>query len=423
MSDRKSVLIISYVFPPYPGIGGRRWAKFAKYLCREGHRVHVLCAENPLYQESPWKKDTEAYAGKITRLPPAYPSPLLGIPCTLSEKILYRISLFYVRMFGKGNYYDRSLFWGKRMLGTAASIIEKEKINNVVVTGGPFRYMYNLIALKKQFPHVNFIADFRDPWTTNRTAFGFEKLSPSRKQFELHAEKEVILNYDYITAVADEMTHYFMTLCPENSRGKCLTVRNGFDREDFPGKIPVKQETGKHLRFLFAGTLYDKSEYIFRAFTETLDRLRQMDPAVYRDMQFEFYGTFPSRLKEMVKERKLENIKISESIPLAEVYGKIAGASVCMLFLTMDLNYSFSTKFYEYLSQGKKIAVFSEKGKTGDYVVNNGLGYALTPGNMFEEMNRIHRDFMEGRMEINPHFDIRPFDVSDISRKIAELLR
>ena len=42
MNNLKHVLLISYSYPPYPGIGGRRWAKFSKYLSRLGFVIHVI---------------------------------------------------------------------------------------------------------------------------------------------------------------------------------------------------------------------------------------------------------------------------------------------------------------------------------------------------------------------------------------------
>src|SRR5919197_241557 len=37
----RSILVVSYYYPPAP-MGGNRWAAMAKYLRRAGHRVAVL---------------------------------------------------------------------------------------------------------------------------------------------------------------------------------------------------------------------------------------------------------------------------------------------------------------------------------------------------------------------------------------------
>ena len=42
MRPGEPILIICHSFPPNSGIGGRRWAKFAKELAHRGYTVHVI---------------------------------------------------------------------------------------------------------------------------------------------------------------------------------------------------------------------------------------------------------------------------------------------------------------------------------------------------------------------------------------------
>ena len=69
----KHILLASYVFPPYPDIGSRRWAKFAKYLARDGFNVHVVAARNPFKEQSLWTADIKHENIYLHYLPPFFP--------------------------------------------------------------------------------------------------------------------------------------------------------------------------------------------------------------------------------------------------------------------------------------------------------------------------------------------------------------
>ena len=113
----KNILLLSYVFPPYPGIGGRRWAKFAKYLSRKGYTVHVICAKNPFSDISLWMKDVQNDPNIIVYpISPEYPSILLRKPVSVVEKIMYRFNDLRIRLAAKGNPYERAVFWRNEML-------------------------------------------------------------------------------------------------------------------------------------------------------------------------------------------------------------------------------------------------------------------------------------------------------------------
>ena len=49
----------------------------------------------------------------------------------------------------------------------ATELIKEEKIRNVIITGNPFECFHFGYELKKKFPSINWIADYRDDWTTS----------------------------------------------------------------------------------------------------------------------------------------------------------------------------------------------------------------------------------------------------------------
>ena len=53
------ILIVCYSFPPHPGIGGRRWAKFSKSLSLKGYDIFVVGAKNIYDEASSWSKDVD----------------------------------------------------------------------------------------------------------------------------------------------------------------------------------------------------------------------------------------------------------------------------------------------------------------------------------------------------------------------------
>src|SRR5688572_4293031 len=114
--SKKSVLIVSYLFPPYPGVGGRRWSKFAKYLHKSGFDVKVITTEQRNSRISPSAPDIQLYRNKISYLKTGLSAYLGIVPNTIVEKVLYRIALWRAKLFAKGNYYDRSIFLEKQLL-------------------------------------------------------------------------------------------------------------------------------------------------------------------------------------------------------------------------------------------------------------------------------------------------------------------
>lgn len=412
------VLIICFTFPPYPGIGGRRWAKFAKYLSRKGCDVRVLAAKKTEEQDSQWLSDIAPYRHNVFYIPSSYPLILTLVPKGIIQKIHYRLALIYVKIFVKGNYYDHASAWKNHILKASETAI-REGYRNLIVSCGPFSTAAFIAELKPKYPELNLMLDLRDPWTTNQTSFGFSGLSPERMAVEKEKEKLSVKTYNHVMTVSDEMTEYFYSISGRSDRNHFFTLINGFDADDFAGGNIEQRSDGK-LRFVFTGTLYNKSMHIFKEFCDVLRELEKENAPVFNALRFDFYGTVPSSFFEMCD--NLNNVRFHGTLPMQAVYSEIRNSDLAMLFLTDDLNYSFSTKFYEYISQKIPIAVFSREGNTGKFVVAQGLGYACFSGQLKASILNIHNHWSKGKLVFNPAFDTSAFSVDKLSEAILERL-
>jgi hypothetical protein len=79
--------IVSYTFPPSKEIGGRRWAKFSKYLLLSGHDVTVVSSDNLIGHKS---YEEEFKGIEVVTIPKYYPELLDGYTKSLKEKVIYK---------------------------------------------------------------------------------------------------------------------------------------------------------------------------------------------------------------------------------------------------------------------------------------------------------------------------------------------
>lgn len=418
----KSILIVSFVFPPFPGIGGRRWAKFSKELAARGYRVFILAAKNPFHEISSWINDVQNNPGiKIKYLPLNYPRHLLAAPENVYQKIMYKLSLIFLRLTTRGNYYDRAVKWNRQLVRETEKILEDHPVKNIIVSGAPFHLAHHLIPVKKKFPGTNFIVDFRDPWTNNPKFFGLSSLSEKRQSQERKMEEEVVCNADVIISVAKEMND-FLKQQYSLAKARFVSVENGFDKTDFSHVKPMKKAHEK-IKFILAGTLYLNVKELFYALVGSLAEIKMHQPESFHLLQFDFYGDVPAEYKKICLENNLENFKFYGKIPLPEVYNRISESDICMLFLQDHLKFSLSTKFCEYISQKKKIIVFSCPGKTSGFIIENNLGYAASPDNVTEVLLKIIDDYKAGQLEFDSSFNIDQYSIPRLTDKLIDCLK
>jgi glycosyltransferase involved in cell wall biosynthesis len=419
----KNILIISHTFPPAPGIGGRRWAKFAKYLSRAGNKVYIITAENISQENSEWTHDVKLL--EIEKLPYRFPKTLSNPVKNIFDKIKYHAAVNILSVLDTGNYYDKSIFWKEQIKKSISKYVTQKSIDTIIVTGGPFRLVYYVTGLKKKYPQITFISDFRDLWTEDLEISALSHMSSARINVEKKYETEAVNNSDWVLTVSESMKNYFSTL---TSRDNCIVIPNGYDPEDFldVNKTELNPELKqKQIRFVFAGTVYNNLEYILVPFFKAIKRLKHERPDLYVLFNFEFYGKFPKKYEKYVSEYDIsEGVSILGQKPYDFVTKKVKEAHFGVLILNDLYNFSFSTKFCEYIGQQKKIVVVAKKGTTTDFVLNNDLGFHFEPSDPYPGLLKSMEFVIQNNFSIplNAHFDQTVFSIEKITGDVEKYI-
>jgi len=172
----KKVLVVTYYWPPAGGPGVQRWLKFVKYLPEFGIEPHVYVPQNPNYpivDETLLCEPNPAI--HIIKQPIFEPYALGKI---ISKKKTNRISSGIITeknmswmekflLFVRGNLFipDARVFWVKPSYTYLKNYLIEQKIDTLITTGPPHSLHLIGLRLKKELK-INWIADFRDPWTT-----------------------------------------------------------------------------------------------------------------------------------------------------------------------------------------------------------------------------------------------------------------
>lgn len=417
----KKILIVSYTFPPYPGIGGRRWAKFAKYLAQKGYEIHVVCSENPFDEQSSWLQDIQYPSIKVYPLPVKYPMVMLLGVNNLFDKLIYRFWKIYFSFYSKGVIYERTIFWKKQLLEKASELIEKERIKNVIVSIPPYRLAVYTTELKRKFPYINFIVDYRDPWTDNKSFHGFKDITSARFKYEEGMEKEVINSADYIITVSEKMTDNIKAR--NTTHAKIITVTNGYDPADILPVVDKKTWGDNKIRFIYAGTLYSNLNYIISPLLDYLEKLKNTNKPLYDQLSFEFYGKQNPELAGQIIRFKSPAISIHDTLPLGQMQEKIRNGNFCTLMSAPDHSFAFNTKFVEYVANRKPILLFSYPGETSDFLRKNKLGFHINPPDIENNLNEFFAG-MPGVIEnFNSKYNIEPFSIPFLTTKIEAILK
>ena len=252
----KKALIISYFFPPCNLTASNRISGWERHLPENGIYPIIITRNwegTELTQEDRMKssgneiKIFQKETSEIHYLP--YKSTFRdycfihsskNIFFKYLSKILTLINLFLqpinVRSIPYANLYFHSRVYLKN----------NPDVKTVLISGNPFEQFYFGYLLKKEFPSINWIADYRDDWTTSEVT-----KVPFRK-FQQYFEKKWVGTASFITTISP----YYQKKITELVQVPGHTIYNGFS------ELIEKKEKSNNDEFVitYNGTLYETQE-------------------------------------------------------------------------------------------------------------------------------------------------------------------
>lgn len=261
--ENKKVLIITYYWPPSGGAGVQRWLKFSKYLQCFGWDPVIFTPENPdvpVEDSSLLKEIPEGIT--VLKLPIFEPSRVVSViggakstgrTGAENKKSRNKSLINEFTRWVRGNIFipDARAAWIRPSSRFLKKWLAKNHVDAIISTGPP--HSMHLIALnvKKSFPDLIWLTDFRDPWADMDYLDEFKMGARARKKL-VEMEREVVKTCDHIIINSPSVANAHIEILDQS---KHTLIPNGWDHNDFENITSVS-ENRTRFRIGHFGALY-----------------------------------------------------------------------------------------------------------------------------------------------------------------------
>lgn len=392
----KKVLIITYYWPPAGGPGVQRWLKFVKYLPDFGVEPVVYIPENPTYpiiDEDLGKEispDTTILKKKIFE-PYGLASIFKGksvrkissgiIPSERKQTFIEKLFIWI-----RGNLFipDARVYWVRPSVKFLEKYIAENNIDTVITTGPP--HSLHLIGLKLKKTGIQWIADFRDPWTT----IGYHKslkLSDSSEDRHKKLEHAVLNSADQIIVTSKSTKAEFSEITSKPIE----VITNGYDFE-------IVHEAGLDTKFSLAhiGSLLSERNPII--LWQALSELVREIPGFSEHLALKLVGTVSNEVLISIHSYNLyDYVELLGYVPHQEALMHQKKSQVLLL---IEIN-SVETisiipgKIFEYMVSGRPIIGIGPNGSDfAEIIEDTQTGIFVTYAEK-EKLKETIRDYFE----------------------------
>lgn len=373
----KKILILSSFYPPANFVGADRIESWASYLHDSGFYPIIICRQwnegqtdltekvknNKLqidYNEInevhrlPYRQSWRDRCAKYKWLKPV-------------QKVLTLIELIFSNLFigaiPQNNFYR----YAKTVLS------QQNDISILIATGRPFQLFFIAHRLKKDFPKIQWIPDYRDEWTTHEKVQKTTLLNTFIRGLEKKSETKWTSNASAFITVSEHLSQNIGA----QIKKKPIVSSNGFRCAQQLPKIAKTNQNKKRIVFSYFGTVYPYQPMLFlidclikliEKHTEKIEILIQFCGVetipVERDKLIAACSNYPDNFKfyKRMSKKKLKEFYKETDFLLLTNYDTIKNWVVA--------------KTFDYAISGKPILHFpSDQGAMTEFVLRTNTGF------------------------------------------------
>jgi glycosyltransferase involved in cell wall biosynthesis len=435
----RTVLMVSYAFPPEAYVGGRRTLKYCKYLGQFGWRPIVVTIkprsdafqDQRLAEQLPddvlvlrtrdW--DAATLVDTVSRwmepLKRRSASNAVGRPEVRSPEPGARASLFsrakeMVRRLLLESP-DSHILWVPLAILRGARVLLTQQVDVIYSSSPPHSSHLAAYVLAKCFrkPHV---VDFRDPWVTEIGLF---------QRWQAAAKRAVVTNAARVVVVSPGEPDDLRAEVPELNAGRMAVLTNGYDPDDFSTDRGPEPDP-RYFTITHAGTLYrETGQELFHA----LEELIASDPSLAKVLRVNLVGEIDAEHRAIV--HRLEQTGVVRSLGLQPHQATIAAVQASDVLLILQRGGTAAAshlpaKVFEYLFAAKPILAIAAPGVLSDLLRASGLGVTVAPhdaSGLATTIQALYRDHQSGQLRRQPDtVYISRFDRRNLTARFADLL-
>ena len=255
---------------------------------------------------------------------------------------------------------EPEILWVPFALRKARQIVKRHNIEFVLVTVPPFSALVVGTALKREFPSLALVSDFRDEWLTFYLRdFEFQDSDYTRRRAET-IERETVESSDLVVAVNQSSRDVIRQRYPLQPDSKFMVVPNGYDPEAFAGFVPRVQQSARMV-VTHVGTVYKTASPHYY-----LDAVDALPEDIRNHIETRFVGRVSESELGCLQDRKSQ-VTLLGFLPQAEAVKYMEDTDYLLLTMTNDI--SVPGKLFEYMATGKPILAVAAPGSEVDQIL------------------------------------------------------
>lgn len=369
--SKNKVIIISYFHPPANFVGGERVASWFKYLPRydiypiiitrnwnenqtnlvdklENNRLLIEASEYGEIHRLPFRRSLRDKCSRFSILKPL-------------QKLLTFIELIF------SNFSNYFLPYNNFYPYTKKIIDNSPDINTVIISGRPFQSFSIGYRLKKHYPNLNWIPDYRDEWNSHQNSTNSFNSFFNNIITNIESKSEIkwTSNADYFITVSEPWRKSIQNLIKRDG----IVIKNGYNKLS----TKINEPNMNKVKIIYAGTMYD-SQPINRFIEGIINFKNEFDINVH------FIGTEIVKKVDMYLKKVTKNHKdifmFHKRMNSSELEHIASDADLFLLTSFENVKGWYPVKLFDYYSRGKPILLMpSDNGVMEEFINITNSGF------------------------------------------------